>query len=246
MSKMDSEFIQTVVKNISDLWITPEIERRKSSGKIQDDFILNAAQIVFSMEKAVEIRLNSEVKAIAMCKVNKPVVKGDPVYEGDVEEIEGITLTDDDKNCAHITLVKIGERWISSFDFRYNKEMAAEHVKAAQEFYDSAECNLNAGRLRPFFEDSFATAELAAKSILLLLPSEEILHGKNHPSRQKIFKNWTELGNAPIEYSGVLGELARMRPSARYLETPMEPKIEPNTILQTLKAMIEFSRKESV
>lgn len=239
---MDEEIGKKVFQQVMDIWINPEIERRKKIGKIDNSFILSKAQIVFSLDNGKNyIRLNSEVRATAKCKINKDKNKGEPVYEVDVDEIEKIELIDSDFNCAHITLLYFKNNWIISFDFRYNKERAKEHIEASKEFYGSAIDNLNKNRLRPFFENAFACAELSAKSILLQLPDKKILYGRNHKDRISKFENWARLGNVRLEFSTTLSKLGSLRDSARYLHSDDFKNENPREIISLLKEMIDFT-----
>ena len=188
-----------------------------------------------------KIRLNEEVKAIAEVKIRVSKNKGEPIYEHEVDDIKSIKLTDKDPNCAHITLILFRNRWIIAFDFRYNKKHIKTHIEAAEEFLESAKDDLSGNRLRPFFENSFACAELAAKAILLQLPDRTILYGKDHRSRIEKFQNWADLGNVKIEYSTVLSELNRLRSSARYLQSTEYKKEKPLEIVKILEEMIRFA-----
>ena len=129
--KFNEEIGQKVLQQVMEIWINPEIERRKKLGKIGDNFTLSKAQIVFSLISGNKIRINNEVKAIAKCKAKKPIKKGDIIYESDVDNIENIKLTDDDFNCAHITLLRFKNNWVVSFDATYNKE-SKEHLHASK------------------------------------------------------------------------------------------------------------------
>ena len=177
------------------------------------------------------------------CKVNKDKNKGDIIYEEDIENIESIELTNRDPNSAHVTLLLIKGRWIISFDFRYNKKRILEHINASKEFLESAKDNLTQDRLRPFFEDSFACAELLAKSILLQLPDKKILYGKNHTSRINQFKNWASLGNVNQQHSDILKRLKGLRPSARYLSSNEFKQENPKKVLSILEDMLLFTNK---
>ena len=241
---MDEEIKKRFFQQINDFWITPEIEKRKNLNRLPNDFKLRSVQIIFSLDRGWnKVRLNEEVKAIARSKINRSIKKGETVYENDIDNIEKIELTDDDKNCAHITLLLFKNNWVVSFDFKYNKNRIKEHIDASKEFYESAKDSLGKDRLRPFFECAFASAELSAKAILLTLPDKNILYGKNHEDRINQFKNWTELGNAPKEHSDVLTRLKSLRPSARYLCSTEFRKENSDKIVQTLKEMIEFAEK---
>lgn len=241
---MDQEFKQRLFKQINDFWIVPEIEKRKKLNRLPANFKLKSVQVIFSLDRGWnKVRLNEEVKAIAKSKINRPITRDEAVYENDIANIENIELTDDDKNCAHITLLLFKNNWIVSFDFKYNKNRVKEHIEASKEFYESAKNNLEQNRLRPFFECAFASAELSAKAILLTLPDKNILYGKNHENRIKQFKNWAELGNAPKEHSNALIKLSSLRSSARYLCSTEYLKENPHDILKTLNKMIEFAQK---
>ena len=241
---MDDEIKQRVFQQVRDFWIIPEIEKRKNLNRLPNDFKLRGVQIIFSLDRGWnKVRLNEEVKAIARSKINRSIKKGETVYENDIDNIEKIELTDDDKNCAHITLLLFKNSWIVSFDFRYNKNRVKEHIEASKEFYESAKDNLEKSRLRSFFECTFVSAELSAKAVLLTLPDKNILYGKNHEDRIKQFKNWTELGNAPKEHYNILTKLKSLRPSARYLCSTEFKKENQSDIIKILEEMIKFAEK---
>jgi uncharacterized protein (UPF0332 family) len=241
---MDEEIKERVFQHLMNIWINPEIERRKLSGEFGNNFLLLRAQVVFSLDNGRNyVRINNEVKAVVTCKINKSKNKGDTVYEGDVGNIEKIELTDEDFNRAHVTLLLFKNNWIVSFDFRYNKKRIQEHIEAAREFFESAKDNLSKKRLRPFFEDAFASAELSAKSILLTLPDKKILEGRDHPARLSKFSSWANLGNVNIEFSNTLFKLNSLRDSARYLHSEDFKKENPEKIVSVLKEMIDLAEK---
>ena len=241
---MDEEIRQRVFQQMLDIWIIPEIEKRKKQGQVSDKFVLSQAQIIFSLDKGFnKIRINEEVKAIVEGKATRDIKKGEVVYENDLEDINNVKLTDEDSNCAHITLLFFKGRWIISFDFRYNKEIIKEHIKASKEFYQSAIENLNNGRLRPFYEDSFGAAELSAKSILLAVPDEKILYGRNHLDKIIKLRNWAELGNVKMDFSTTLSKLKFLRDSARYLNSDAFKNENPNEFVPIIKEMIDFAEK---
>ena len=120
---MDDEIKIRVFKQVMELWVLPEIERRKKEKRLEEPFVLRTAQILFSHDKGTQkIRLNQEVKAVAKSKAKRDIKKGEIVYEKDIDNIEDIQLTEQDPNCAHITLVLFKGKWFVSFDFRYNKK----------------------------------------------------------------------------------------------------------------------------
>ena len=125
---MEDEIKQRVFQQVMDIYIIPEIERRKKEGKIKEGTIISKMQIVFSLDKGKnEIRLNEEVKAIVKGRATRDIQKGETVYERDIDSIEGVELTDEDINCGHITLLLFKNNWVVSFDCRYNKGKIKSH-----------------------------------------------------------------------------------------------------------------------
>jgi len=233
---------QRLFQQTMDVWILPEIDKRRHEKRLPDNFNLNRAQIIFSLDRGwTKVRLNEEVKAIAEVKVRVSMNKDEPIYEHEVDDIKSIKLTDQDPNSAHITLMLFRNMWVIAFDFRYNKKRIKNHIEAAKEFLESAKDDLSENRLRPFFENSFACAELAAKAILLQLPDRTILHGKDHDSRIGKFRKWADLGNVKTEYSTMLSKLESLRSSARYLCSTQYKKENPSDIVKTLVEMIRFA-----
>ena len=47
---MDEEIQQRVFQQVMDIFIIPEIEKRRAYGKVKENFILSKAQIVFSLD----------------------------------------------------------------------------------------------------------------------------------------------------------------------------------------------------
>lgn len=238
----DDEMKQRLFQQVMDIFITPEIERRRKEGKIKDGTFITKMQIVFNLDKGKnEIRLNEEVKAILKGRATRDIKKGEAVYEKDISAIEGVELTDEDVNCGHITLLLFKNHWIISFDARYNKERVKEHIEASKEFYETAVYSLENNRLRAFYENAFATAELSAISVLLTLPSKEILECRSHPKRLSQFKDWADLGNVKMEFCTTLSGLSGLRDSARYLHSEKFKEEDPNKIKEIIKEMIVFT-----
>lgn len=229
---MNEEIGEKVFQQVMDIWINPEIERRRKAGSIKEGTIISKMQIIFSLSGRNKVRLNDEVQVIVTCK------EGEEIYDNNIEKIE---LTDNDCNCGHITLLLFKNNWIVSFDCRYNKEISQEHIKASKEFFESAKDNLAKNRLRPFFENAFASAELSAKSILLSLPDKNILEGKNHKERESKFESWAKIGNVRIDFSTTLSKLKSLRDSARYLHSEDFKNEDTSKIVLVLKEMIDFA-----
>jgi len=239
---MNEEIGQKVFQQVIDLWVNPEIERRRKLGLIKEGLVLSKIQVVFSLEKGFnKVRFNEEVKAIVEAKANKRIEKGQIVTEKDVDEIQNIKVSDDDKNCAHITILKFKDKWIISFDARYHQKLRTEYIKASKEFYDSAIDNLKDRRLRVFYDNAFSSAELCVISILLGFLKKDIIDNKKHHQRYDLFKSFTDIGNGKAIYSQTLKELNGIRKSARYLASNEYEQKDHNKISSILKEMISFA-----
>ena len=94
----DEKTTQYIFKQFLDIYINPEIEKRKLSGRLPDNFELRRAQIIFSVDRENEIRLNNEVKCIITAKLNKSIEADDPIYEHEITDFDKLELTEEDKN----------------------------------------------------------------------------------------------------------------------------------------------------
>lgn len=199
-----------------EVWINPEVERRRAEGRVAVGFVVNAAQIVMNVGKQPVVRLNDEVKLVVKVPpLAKPYRFGDLVKWSEVTEI---ALGPDDVNAGHMTVIRNGGEWLLAFDFRYNAEKANDCLDVAKEFLETAKQALEHGRLRPFAENLFGAAELAVKAKLLTMPDEEILKTKKHGLVAGKYNRWVKHGNARSENAKLLNRLGNMRSSARYLD----------------------------
>ena len=203
-----------------ELWIGPEIERRREAGRLPEGFELHAAQVIFEMElDAPEIRLNEEVKAVLKIRANRPFEAGEPVRWADVTELVELQLTEQDPNAGHLTILRRPDGWWITFDFRYNATRIAETVQAAKEFFASARSAWDRGHSRAFIDALFSATELLAKGVLLEVPDERLLTSRTHAFVSARYNLWGgKLGNVPRPFVDLLNNLERMRGPARYLD----------------------------
>jgi hypothetical protein len=237
---MEEEIGQKIFQQVMDIWVIPEIERRKYSGRIDQNFILNGAQIVFSFEwRFPKIRINDEIKAVMEGKINRDIKKGEKVYEKDLDSIESIKLTNEDSNCGHITILRFRDKWVVSFDANYNKKIRKEYLDASKEFYKSASENLDQNYLRVFYDNAFSSAELCALSILLSWSSKKIINDKKHYQRIEFFEKAAEVNKT--NHPKLLRKLKNLRQSARYLSNDDFQREKHEEIKSALKEMIDFA-----
>ncbi len=238
---INDEMASRVVEQAFEFWINPEIERRRSDGRLPDDFTLQAAQIIFNVDAdAPEVRLNGEVEALAQAKAKRDIEKGEAITHDDIEGIEEIFLTDHDPNAAHMTLIARPGGWWLAFDFEYNAARIADHIAAAEEFLDASREAQVAGRQRVFVDNLLSAVELMAKAFLISTPDKTILTTKRHGIIQARFNQTSKLGNVESRFAQLLNKLYNLRRPARYLSRDFEITAEEmGEMLQTGYEMFE-------
>lgn len=221
--KLQADANQRTIDDVFRLYISPEVERRQAAGLVPKPYNLQSAQVVLNVGKPAEVRLNDEVKAIAVCEVTDEaratMVRGKPVMWDEIKAIADVRLTDADPNAAHITLlVAPGRGFGLFFDFRYNAARVAETINAAEQFFAAASFSASQGHGRAFAENLFAASELTAKALLLTLPFEDILTSKKHTAvASKLNQFSRQPQNVDRAFVDLYNDLGRMRSDARYV-----------------------------
>jgi hypothetical protein len=209
-----------------DLWVRPEIERRRNLGLIDDVFELSAAQVIMREGKPLEVRLNQEIVVVARMKVATHVRAGDAVNLADVEAVNEILLTDADADAAHLTMINLNGDWSLAFDFRYNATKARRVMEVAHEFLATAEEARKAGRIRAAIDSLFSAVELMATAELLLLPVEGTPRDGRykHQYVQMVVNKRGKSGfmSTSAESATALNQLTNLRHTARYQLEPFE------------------------
>lgn len=206
------------LSQVFEFWVNPEIERRRTAGTLPNGFELRGAQVIMNVGEPTIVRLNDEIRAFLLTKINKPVEKGQVAYWDDITSIEDIQLTDVDPNAGHVTVFRVGQGWAVLFDFRYNAERIRAVLEAADEFFSAAEAARSKRHRRAFMENLFAATELTAKGRLLMEPDERLLTSKKHGFIGSKMNRHAHLGNVDQEFVDLLNELTRERGTARYVE----------------------------
>lgn len=140
-----------------------------------------------------------------------------------------------------MTVIRVGARWLLTFDFRYNAARVDAQVKAAEEFFDAAEHARAKGHVRAFMENLFAATELTAKARLMMSPDEKILTAKNHGFIAVRTNQDGKLGNVDRAFVDLLNRLTRDRGPARYVHGAIELSAdEMAAMVDTLRANLEL------
>jgi hypothetical protein len=212
-----------------DLWVRPEIERRRRLGLADSHFELSAAQVIMREGEPLEVRLNQEIIVVARFKLAHSLRPGDAVNVadvGDVGDVNEILLMDADPDAAHLTMINLNGACSLAFDFRYNATKARRVMLAAEEFLVTAEEARSAGRIRAAIDSLFSSVELMATAELLLLPVEPTpKDGRyKHQFVQMVVNKRAKasLMSTSAESATVLNRLTKLRHTARYQYQPFE------------------------
>ena len=220
---LDEEARRRTLSQVIDLFVTPDIERRRSAGTLEGSVDLFGFQVVWTRGGSAppEVRLNSEMRVIA--RMQGPLAPGTKV--GDLfspdenMKVDAIHLAEEEAGTfAHFSALRVANRWYYTFDFRYQQEAARKHVAAAEEFWATADGAFGNKQLRAFVDNAFSAAELVTKSDLLLL--SQIGEGRlSHNVVRNVAEKFFHL--APLH--ALVERLSALRLEARYLLSEFKP-----------------------
>lgn len=239
----EKELWDKVFHQFMDLFVTPDIQRRQNIDELPKPLDLRAAQIIFYPDgRKPQVRINSEVKAIREVKLKNGLSKkaGEPIYAHEIEGLGKINLSEeDDPDCGHATLVRIGNSWTIAFDFRYNKALSKKHIETAQQFFESAEFSFKKKNWSPFIDNLFSASELLVKAILFSKPDPKFMKKATHAAIQTRYNKFADLGNVKVEYKNTFNKLSGLRDRARYLKGNFSiSEEEASVFLDTIRNMI--------
>jgi len=226
-----------------ELFVVPELKRRQEAGTLPKPVELTAFQIIwFPDGRERLIRINEEVRAHLVVKLKdgtEPAL-GTTVFWDDVEQVQGIRLTDDDDaDCGHATYIRAGKGWVGQWDAIYNKGTARKHLERGDEFLHVAEHAINNGKLAPCIDNLFSAAELIAKANLLLLFEFRMREKSSHKGVANRLNYQFHLGNIEQDRRDAFNRLAALRYPARYLDAGAlaVDETEAQELLTAIKAL---------
>lgn len=246
MNDLNEEIGKKSFDQFMNLFVLPEVQKRQSSGSIPTPYDLKAAQIIFSSDgQPASVRLNSEVKAKAKIKLKKDIrkQKGEVIYQHEIDGFENIILTEqDDADSGHVTMLRIENQWIMTFDFIYNKGLSRKYVDVAQEFLSVAQIAFEKKFWHPFTDNLFSAAELSARALLLSIPDPKFKKKTSHADLSHRYNWFADLGNVKPEHRTIFNKLAGWRSNARYLKgTFLKNKDEAEQLLAAVQDMVTVS-----
>lgn len=238
---MSQEAAEKLLTEAFAYWINPEIERRRSAGKLGHSFELYGAQVIFPADGwEVEVRLNEEVRAVAQVRAARAIERGQAVTHDDIDEIEDIELTEQDPDSGHVTIIlRPAGGWAISADLRRNATRIADHADAAREFIDAAAWSHDNNKSRPFIENIIAACELMARAFLIVRPDPTLLSAKSHNVVTTRFNLASQAGDVDPSHARLLNQAWQLRRPARYLSGELKLDSEDRaSMLETARDML--------
>lgn len=140
---MDPALYDQLFQNARRLWFDPEIERRMQAGQMRPDAKVWGAQVLMEVGQPIKVNLNEEVRGVFSIKPTEDQPALIPGQTLTLEmlanfQIRGMTLTQAEANCGHLTVMLLGGGYFLGFDFRYNAGRIEQLLLRAQEFISVA------------------------------------------------------------------------------------------------------------
>ena len=245
---LDDEAGKRLVQQIFEIWINPEIERRRTKVTTDDDSSVYAAQIIFDSELGKQIiRINDEVRVHIIGHAREGTHVGKQYeLEKMIHDITSLRLSDkDDPYAVHISMIQFNKHWYVALDGRPNRRRIKEFYVAGKEFLDAATIDFQTNFYRVFVDNLYSAVELFAICQIYNVSGEKFQIKRGHKAIQHNYNKYVKIGNAQLEYDSALSSLARKRLSARYLQEQFElSKNEGEKFLKIGKQMELDAKRE--
>ena len=129
---LDESGSLNLFNQIKQIWIDPELEKRKQAGKIKNGFTIDRVLIKMPQNKPPVVQFNEECGWLAYVQKdhNSSFQKNDPVYIFQVKKIIDVEHPKiDDKPVAFIFLHMVKETWRIFFDLSPSREKSNKFKK---------------------------------------------------------------------------------------------------------------------
>ncbi len=202
------------IEQVKTVWLMPELERRKSLGRLPEKIVLQAFQVLFRGDDYM-VRINTEVRFNMTVQATRPIAMGDTADEEDLQHVKFIELVPEELDCAHITMMFIKNRWIIAFNFLLDRVQAGRFVEHAKSFLRVARIGYEEMLVGPAVDCLFSATELACKAHLMLVahPSGK---AKKHNAIHSASNRASRVGRISADFMALHNRLGELRPKARY------------------------------
>lgn len=241
-SSFSEEGVKRMLEQAFELWLSPELERRRAAGEISADFSLTAAQRLQWPDGRISIRLNEEIRGVASTKLTRYVEKGEPVFLSDLEGLQAFDLVEEELDCGHWTMLWTGKRWFIGFNFLNQRARCLDLLSKAEQFLQAATDACSRQHAAVAVDTLFSACELVAKAELV---SSHVvgLEAKTHGSISSQLNRWRRMGNVEGAFVDLFNLLSGLRGRYRYDARVSDLTPVSDDDLQLVGAMISASRR---
>lgn len=188
----DADMANAIYAQAMTNWIEPEILLRHERGEVELPMEFNQAQIIFGIDGSHLVRLNGEVKGEIKARINRPVEKGELLYNRDIDEVVFSQLAPEDEGYGHITMISYSQGdslvWSVSFSFIYGATRVTQYLDLGKDFLGQAEATLPNSH-RATIALAMTAAENLIKARISASPRLK-LTGKTHDSLMSLFSRF--------------------------------------------------------
>ena len=203
------------ILHIFQIAFAPEIRRRLSTNQLGNDFFLSSAQLIQPPDGEDEVRLNEEIRGLALVQAERTVHKGELVLLSDLKGFVSFDLPDDELDAAHFTMLWNGSGWILSFDFRAGRAKCNDMLVAARQFLEISKHAASKEYERPSVDNLFSACELVSKAHLIL-HRNPATSSKKHRAVKNEINRWRRYGNVNEQFVRLFNRVSEERSPARY------------------------------
>lgn len=205
-----------IFANLRELFFDPEIKKRREDGSLPPEVGVWAVQAIMPESGGTTIRLNEEIKGLAIIKSSRVAAVGDSVAFHELDGLEGFELATTELDCGHVTGLQMASgRWFLAFNFLRGRARAKDIVDRAEQFLETAEFCIGRGLSGPAVDNLFSAAELLAKAYLIMHMSPAATR-RTHSSIASALNAEGRLRNVPADFVRLFNQLSNLRDSARY------------------------------
>ena len=218
----DEDFGTNVLKSLSEVFLTPEIERRGGPEVVGP---IRKAVVLLEPGVPARVLLNEQADVAASVRVTRAVEAGEELYDDDVDHVQDVRPLDVPEDAGWVALVALPDgNVVVGFDFRRNRGRGRQLLALAQEYCSVSHSAAAAGRSGPCLDLAHTAAELAVTAMMYLTDDDPLSGPANerHRRRTRWLRGFTSHGNAPTELHLAMARLSEVRPAARYGSPPLD------------------------
>jgi hypothetical protein len=193
---LDEEGAKNLLNQIMKIWIEPAIVEKIKNEKLDSFKIPNIMAVTFPHQQKVKPKVlfgsecgSTQILAKYVGKQSKKI--GEPVIQEEIEKpLEIMELpTKINPNDGYILLLGHKNQWNIIFNFQAQSAIVKNKLDRVIHFLDITEDALKKCNIFAFIDNLYASAELLAEIMILIVETGHITIPRLHPEKFKIFED---------------------------------------------------------